>query len=187
MRAMMCTEWGGPEVLALQDVPDPVPKQGEVLIGMAAAGVNFPDVLIIQKKYQVQPELPFIPGAEIAGEVIALGDGVTHLKTGDRVAALCTIGGFAEKLAVDASKCMKIPRELDDITAAGFVLAMAHPGTPSATGRRCSRVRPCWSWGRPAASASPPWKSARPPAPAWSPPHPPTRNWTSARRMARMR
>jgi NADPH2:quinone reductase len=123
MRAMMCTEWGGPEVLALQDVPDPVPKQGEVLIRMAAAGVNFPDVLIIQKKYQVQPELPFIPGAEIAGEVIALGDGVTHLETGDRVAALCTIGGFAEKLAVDASKCMKIPRELDDITAAGFVLA----------------------------------------------------------------
>ena len=75
MRAVVCTAWGGPETLLLQDLPDPTPGPGEVLVQILAAGVNFPDVLIIQKKYQVQPELPFIPGAEISGRVLALGEG----------------------------------------------------------------------------------------------------------------
>lgn len=99
------------------------PKPGEVVVKIHSAGVNFPDVLIIQKKYQVQPELPFIPGAEIAGQVSAVGEGVTALAVGDRVAALCSVGGFAEEIAIDAAKCMKIPGDLSYDVAAGFMLA----------------------------------------------------------------
>jgi NADPH2:quinone reductase len=94
-----------------------------VVVKIHAAGVNFPDVLIIQKKYQVQPELPFIPGAEIAGEVSAVGEGVTALAVGDRVAALCSVGGFASEIAFDADKCVKIPAALNYDVAAGFMLA----------------------------------------------------------------
>ena len=123
MRAIICEEWAGPEKLALRDLPDPTPKPGEVLIRIRAAGVNFPDVLIIQKKYQVQPNLPFTPGAEIAGEIEAVGDGVTTLKPGDRVLALCSTGGFAEKIALNAHLCVKIPDGVSFEIAAGFVLA----------------------------------------------------------------
>ena len=123
MRAVVCTAWGGPETLLLQNLPDPVPQPGEVLVQILAAGVNFPDVLIIQKKYQVQPEFPFIPGAEISGRVLALGEGVKHFAVGDRIVALCQTGGFAEKITVDARKCMKIPDMLEDDIAAGFLLA----------------------------------------------------------------
>jgi NADPH2:quinone reductase len=123
MRAVLCEAWGGPETLAVKEIPSPVPKAGEVLVKIRAAGVNFPDVLIIQKKYQVQPELPFSPGAEVSGEVIALGEGVTSLALGDRVAALCTTGGFAEEIVLDAARCMKIPEALSFDVAAGFMLA----------------------------------------------------------------
>jgi len=123
MRAVVCAAWGGPEVLAVREVADPAPKPGEVVIKILAAGVNFPDVLIIQKKYQLQPELPFIPGAEVAGEILLLGEGVTEFAVGDRVAALCTVGGFAERIAVAAEKCLKIPAGLDVRVAAGFLLA----------------------------------------------------------------
>jgi NADPH2:quinone reductase len=123
MRAVLCEAWGGPETLAVLEIPSPVPKAGEVLIRIRAAGVNFPDVLIIQKKYQVQPELPFSPGAEVSGEVLALGEGVTSLAVGDRVAALCTTGGFAEEIVLEASRCMKIPESLSFEVAAGFMLA----------------------------------------------------------------
>lgn len=123
MRAVICEAWGGPETLVVRDLPAMSPKSGEVVVKIQAAGVNFPDVLIIQKKYQVQPELPFIPGAEIAGQVSAVGDGVTSLAVGDRVAALCSVGGFAEEIAIDAGKCMKIPADLSYDIAAGFMLA----------------------------------------------------------------
>jgi NADPH2:quinone reductase len=123
MRALVCASWGGPELLRVEELSDPVPKPGQVLLRVKAAGVNFPDVLIIQKKYQVQPDLPFVPGAEVSGEVLALGDGVTGFAVGDRVVALCTIGAFAEQLAVDAAQCIKIPLSLDDNTVAGFMLA----------------------------------------------------------------
>jgi NADPH2:quinone reductase len=109
MRAVLCEAWGGPDDLVVKTVPDLQPKPGEVVVKIRAAGVNFPDVLIIQKKYQVQPELPFSPGAEISGEVTAIGEGVTALRQGDRVAALCTTGGFAEEIALDANRCIKIP------------------------------------------------------------------------------
>ncbi len=123
MRAIRCEEWGEPETLRLHDIPDPVPQKGEVLIRIHAAGVNFPDVLIIQKKYQVQPELPFTPGAEIAGEIEAVGEGVTGYKPGDRVLALCSTGGFAEKIALDAHRCVPIPDSVSFEVAAGLMLA----------------------------------------------------------------
>ena len=80
MKAIVCKAWGGPEQLVLEDIPLPEPGPGQVRIRVAAAGVNFPDVLIIQKKYQMQPALPFTPGAEVAGTVTAVGDGVTALR-----------------------------------------------------------------------------------------------------------
>jgi NADPH2:quinone reductase len=123
MRAVLCEAWGGPDDLVVKTVPDLQPKPGEVVVKIRAAGVNFPDVLIIQKKYQVQPELPFSPGAEISGEVTAIGEGVTALRQGDRVAALCTTGGFAEEIALDANRCIKIPESLSFDVAAGFMLA----------------------------------------------------------------
>ncbi len=123
MRAVVCEAWGGPEMLVVKDLASPQPKPGEVLIKICSAGVNFPDVLIIQKKYQVQPELPFTPGAEISGDVLAVGEGVTAVAVGDRVAALCSVGGFAEEVVVEAAKCVKIPKTLSYDVAAGFMLA----------------------------------------------------------------
>jgi len=123
MRAVVCTKWGGPDDLELLTLPDPVAAPGQVVLKVLAAGVNFPDVLIIQNKYQVKPELPFIPGAEVAGEVLHVGAGVKHLAVGDRVAGICNVGGFAEQVAVDAAKCMKIPVGLDQNVAAGILLA----------------------------------------------------------------
>jgi len=123
MRAVLCESWGGPELLVIKEVASPTVKAGEVLVRIRAAGVNFPDVLIIQKKYQVQPDLPFSPGAEVAGEIAALGEGVTSLAIGDRVAALCTTGGFAEEIVLNAAACVKIPESLSFEVAAGFMLA----------------------------------------------------------------
>ena len=123
MKAIICAEWGGPETLQLLDValPEPGPKQ--VRVRVAAAGVNFPDVLIIQKKYQVQPALPFSPGAEIAGTVSALGSEVKGLSVGMPVAALCGTGGFAEECVVDAALCMPLPANVSMPLAASLVLA----------------------------------------------------------------
>jgi NADPH:quinone reductase len=109
MRAVLCESWGGPEHLRLADVALRDPGPGELRLRVRAAGVNFPDVLIIQKKYQVQPELPFSPGAEVAGEVIAAGSGAGQFRPGDRVAAYCTTGGFAEEAVIPAAKCFPLP------------------------------------------------------------------------------
>ena len=122
MKAVVCKAWGLPDTLVVEDVPTPQPKAGEVLIKIAAASVNYPDVLMIQKKYQVQPELPFIPGSEVAGTVAALGEGVTNVKLGDRVIAFVGLGGFAEQVVAKAAGLIPIPPELDDATAAGFTL-----------------------------------------------------------------
>ena len=123
MKAIICEQWGGPETLKLLDValPEPGPKQ--VRVRVAAAGVNFPDVLIIQKKYQVQPTLPFSPGAEIAGTITALGSEVKGLSVGMAVAALCGTGGFAEECIVDAALCMPLPANVTMPLAASLVLA----------------------------------------------------------------
>ena len=102
MRAVLCKAFGPPESLVVEEVPSPQPGPGEVVISVKAASVNFPDVLIIQDKYQVKPPLPFSPGSEVSGFVKAVGEGVTQAKPGDRVMAFTTYGAFAEEVKTDA-------------------------------------------------------------------------------------
>ncbi len=123
MKAIICEQWGGPETLKLLDVAMPEPGPKQIRVRVAAAGVNFPDVLIIQKKYQVQPTLPFSPGAEIAGTITSLGSEVKGLSVGMAVAALCGTGGFAEECIVDAALCMPLPANVAMPLAASLVLA----------------------------------------------------------------
>jgi NADPH2:quinone reductase len=123
MKAVLCKQWGLPETLVVEDVPSPVAGPGEVLIEVHAAGVNFPDTLIIQKKYQFQPELPFSPGGEVAGVVKAVGEGVKTCKPGDRVIGSNTWGGYAQEIAVKAERVVPIPEGMDFVTASAYVLA----------------------------------------------------------------
>jgi NADPH2:quinone reductase len=125
MKAIQCVEWGGPEKLRLAELPLPEPSAGEVRIRVGAAGVNFPDALIIQKKYQVQPPLPFVPGTEVAGTVDAVGAGVSRLKPGDRVVAFVGIGGFAEYVCAAQAQVAPLPPNVDVAIAAGFTLTYA--------------------------------------------------------------
>jgi len=120
MRALLCAAWGGPETLALGELPDPAPGPGEVVIRARAAGVNFADTLLIQGKYQEKPPFPFAPGLEVAGEVAAVGSGVTHLRPGQRVLAPVDHGGFAELVRARASDSFALPDSMDYVTAAGF-------------------------------------------------------------------
>ena len=125
MKAVHCIEWGGPQQLLLVDVPMPQPRPGEIRIRVRAAGVNFPDALIIQRKYQVQPPLPFIPGTEVAGTVDAIGEGVRQVKTGDRVVAFVGLGGFAEYVCAPAAQVAALPDNVGDEVAAAFTLTYA--------------------------------------------------------------
>ena len=125
MKAIQCVEWGGPEKLRLTECPLPVPAAGEVRIRVEAAGVNFPDALIIQKKYQLQPPLPFVPGTEVAGTIDAVGDGVARLRPGERVVAFVGIGGFAEYVCVSQAQVAPLPPGVDAAVAAGFTLTYA--------------------------------------------------------------
>ena len=118
MKAVLCKEWGGPEKLVVEDIPARAPGVRDVHLRVRAAGVNFPDVLIIQKKYQLQPPLPFTPGSEIAGEVLAVGAEVSDLAPGARVACVCQLGGFAEELVVPAKLCLPLPKNVSFETAA---------------------------------------------------------------------
>ena len=122
MKAVLCKELGPPEKLVLEEVPSPQPGKGQVVIGVKAAGVNFPDTLIIQGKYQFKPEPPFSPGGEVAGVVKALGEGVSGVKLGDRVIASSTYGGFAEEMAIDADRLVAIPEAMDYVPASAFIL-----------------------------------------------------------------
>ncbi len=123
MKAVLCKAWGPPESLVVEDVPSPVAGPGEVLVEVHAAGVNYPDALIIQKKYQVQPELPFSPGAEVAGIVRAVGEGVKPWKPGDRVIASTAVGGYAQEVVVKAARVLPLPDGMDFPTASAYVLA----------------------------------------------------------------
>jgi NADPH2:quinone reductase len=122
MKALLCKRHGLPDTLVVEETPDPVPAAEEVVIDVKAAGVNFPDVLIIQNKYQFKPDLPFSPGAEVAGVVSAVGPGVQSLRPGDRVMGSCGHGGFAEKVLVKASRTLRIPDGIDFDVAAAFTL-----------------------------------------------------------------
>ncbi|HLX00498.1 MAG TPA: NADPH:quinone oxidoreductase family protein [Trinickia sp.] len=123
MKAVLCKTFGPPESLVLEDVPSPTPGPGEAVIAVKAASVNFPDVLIIENKYQRKPELPFTPGAEVAGVVRAVGDGVEHVRPGMRVVAYTALGGFAEQALAPAGACVPLPDEADLAVAAAFTLA----------------------------------------------------------------
>lgn len=120
MKAVLCKAFGPADSLVLEEVASPAPKPSEVLIDIHAAGVNFPDTLIIEGKYQFKPPFPFSPGGEAAGVVAAVGDKVRHLKPGDRVIALTGWGSFAEQIAVSAERVLPIPASLDFTTAAAF-------------------------------------------------------------------
>ncbi len=119
MKAIVCKAWGLPDSLVVEELPDLVAEPGQVVLDVKAAGVNFPDVLIIQGKYQFKPELPFTPGSEVAGVVRAVGAGVSAYQPGDRVIAFAALGGFAQQLAVPAQALMPMPPGMDfDIAAA---------------------------------------------------------------------
>ena len=118
MRAVICRSYGTPEDLVIDDVPDPVAAPGQLLVRVRAAAVNFPDVLFIAGKYQVKIPPPFIPGNEIAGEVIAVGDGAPF-SPGQRVAGT-TFGAFAEQALLDASQAELVPDDADFASAAAF-------------------------------------------------------------------
>src|SRR5262245_4425869 len=124
MRALLCTEFGSPDRLAVGDVPLPAaPQPSEVLIEVAAAGVNFADLLMVGGQYQEKPPLPFTPGLEIAGTVRGCGAGVTRVGPGDRVAAAVDRGGFAAQAIARESDVFAIPSEMDAATAAGVLIA----------------------------------------------------------------
>lgn len=122
MKAVLSKVIGGPETLVVEDLPDPTPKAGEVVIQVHACGVNYPDVLIIEDKYQFRPERPFAPGGEVAGVIESVGEGVTHLKVGDRVIGSTGWGGMAEKIALAAGRCIPIPDAMPFDEASAFIL-----------------------------------------------------------------
>jgi NADPH2:quinone reductase len=125
MKAVVCKQYGPPESLVIEDVESPRPGQGQVVISVQACGVNFPDTLIIQGKYQFKPPLPFTPGNEVAGIVKEVGEGVTRVRAGDRVIAFTGTGGFAEEAIADAATLVPMPEGMDFATASGFVLTYA--------------------------------------------------------------
>jgi NADPH:quinone reductase len=125
MKALLCKQFGPPDSLVVETVPDLVPGPTQAVIRVHAAGVNFPDALLIQDKYQFKPSLPFSPGGECAGVVEAVGGEVRHVRPGARVLAFTTYGAFAEQVACDARTLIPMPAELDFVTGAAFVLTYA--------------------------------------------------------------
>ncbi len=121
MKAWQVTQSG--EFPHLANLPEPIPAEGEVLVEITAAGLNFADLLMIEGRYQDTPPLPFVPGMEIAGRVIGHGPGVTHPAIGSRVAVFCGHGGLAERAAFPAVRCRLIPQAMPDAEAAGFMIA----------------------------------------------------------------
>src|ERR1700743_609826 len=122
MKAALCTHYGPPEEMELREVPSPVPSAGQVLISVKACGVNFPDALMIQDKYQFKPALPFSPGGEVAGGVKSVRDGVTNVKVGGRVCVSIGNGGMAEEALADARRCMIVPENVGFDVASSFMI-----------------------------------------------------------------
>ena len=122
MKAVLCKQYGPPESLVVEETASLTPGPTEVVIDVKAASVNFPDVLIIQNKYQAKPPLPFSPGSELSGIVKAVGSDVTRWQPGDKVIASTTYGAFAQEAKADASRLMAIPAGMDFNTAAAFIL-----------------------------------------------------------------
>lgn len=139
MKALLCVEHGPPEKLILADLPMPEPGAGQLRVKMQAAGVNFPDVLIIQNLYQFKPDLPFSPGGEAAGIVDAVGEGVTQFKVGDRVLGSTGNGAFREYFLVEEKRTQPIPAAMPFDIAAGF--SMTYGTTHHALKQR-ARLQP---------------------------------------------
>ncbi len=125
MHAWLCENPVGIDALTWKELPTPVPGKGEVLIEIKAASMNFPDILIVQNKYQFKPSLPFVPGSEYAGIVSVLGEGVTHLKLGQNVACLSGTGGFGTHTLAPADRCMPLPPGFSFVDAAAFIMIYA--------------------------------------------------------------
>jgi NADPH2:quinone reductase len=125
MKAVLCKQFGPPDSLVVEDLPSPRAGPGEVVISVKAASLNFPDVLIIQNKYQFKPPLPFSPGSELAGVVKEIGSGVQGWRPGDKVIAFTTYGAFAEEVKTDASRLVPLPDKMDFVTGAAFLLTYA--------------------------------------------------------------
>lgn len=125
MHAWLCTTPTGVDALAWTELPTPTPGPGEVLIEIRAASLNFPDLLIVQDKYQFKPTLPFVPGSEYAGVVQALGEGVSHLRVGQSVACLSGTGGFATHTTAPAKLCFPLPEGFPHVDAAAFLMIYA--------------------------------------------------------------
>ena len=123
MKAIICKEFGPLEDLTLEEVPDPQPGKGQIVIRVEAAGVNYPDGLLVQGLYQLKPPTPFTPGMEAAGVVDAVGEGVTRFAVGDRVASRTMLGGFAEKVAVDQGQAFAMPAGMDGADACALMVA----------------------------------------------------------------
>ena len=123
MRALTCQAFADPETLTVQEQPDPTPDAGEVVLEVRAAGVNYPDALMVMGQYQVRPPLPFVPGAEAAGVVVSVGEGVRHLAVGQRALAFTGTGAFASHLKAPASAVMPLPDGLPFEVAAALPLA----------------------------------------------------------------
>ncbi|MEJ2037002.1 MAG: NADPH:quinone oxidoreductase family protein [Maritimibacter sp.] len=122
MKAVLCEELGTPDTLVIRDIADPQPGPGEVRIAVEACGVNFPDTLIIEGKYQMKPDLPFSPGGEVAGIIEAVGEGVEAARIGEPVIAMTGFGGFAEKLCVAENLLFPRPADMPGRVAAGFAM-----------------------------------------------------------------
>ena len=125
MHAWLCENPTGIDALNWKELPTPAPKAGEVLIEIKAASLNFPDILIVQGKYQMKPALPFVPGSEYAGIIQAVGEGVTHLKVGQAVACLSGTGGFGTHTLAPAALCMPLPPGFPMVDAAAFIMIYA--------------------------------------------------------------
>lgn len=125
MHAWLCENPVGVDALNWKELPTPAPKAGEVLIEIKAASLNFPDLLIVQNKYQMKPPLPFVPGSEYSGVVAAVGEGVKHLKVGDSVACLSGTGGFGTHTLAPAALCMPLPAGFPHVDAAAFIMIYA--------------------------------------------------------------
>ena len=125
MHAWLCENPTGVDALTWTEMGTPQPKAGEVLIEIKAASLNFPDLLIVQNKYQMKPPLPFVPGSEYAGVVQAVGEGVTQLQVGQRVACLPGTGGFGTHAMAPAALCMPLPPEFSFVDAAAFIMIYA--------------------------------------------------------------
>lgn len=138
MKALVCREFGSVEKLALEEIPAPTPNAGEVLLGTQAASLNFPDTLTVAGRYQIRPDLPFVPGGESAGVVLAVGEGVEEFRVGDRVMATGVSGAFAEQRLCAAENLVAVPDSMPLDVAASFMVAY---GTAYYSLKQCGRLK----------------------------------------------